>query len=181
MEQQLGTIDWKEVQRIFWNDEQFVSVLRAGHALGKPALLYQQVEDEAIELQVKKLVKEPVKEVANTSSLKELKPTSTFEDFSKLDLRIGTVTHAEKMEKSNKLLKLTVNAGLDTRTILSGIAQHYTPEEMIGKQVTFIANLAPRKMMGIESQGMILMAEDVDGKLKLIHPTDTVTPGSTVS
>jgi methionyl-tRNA synthetase len=181
MEQQLGELDWKEAQRNFWNNEQFASILRAGHTLGKPALLYQQVEDESIEFQVEKLIKAPVQQAASASALKPLKPTSTFDDFSKLDIRIGTVTHAEKMEKSNKLLKLTVNAGLDTRTILSGIAQHYSPEEMVGKQVTFIANLAPRKMMGIESQGMILMAEDTDGKLKLIHPSDNVTPGSTVS
>ena len=106
---------------------------------------------------------------------------SYFDDFSKLDIRIGTVTSAEKMEKSNKLLKLRVDDGLGGRTILSGIALHYTPEEMVGKQVTFIANLAPRKMMGIESQGMILMAEDKDGKLKLVQPTDIVLPGSTVS
>jgi methionyl-tRNA synthetase len=88
---------------------------------------------------------------------------------------------AEKMEKSNKLLKLKVDTGVDQRTILSGIALHYTPEEMVGKQVTIIANLAPRKMMGIESQGMILMAEDADGKLKLVQPSDIVNPGSTVS
>ena len=85
------------------------------------------------------------------------------------------------MEKSNKLLKLTIDSGLDTRTILSGLAQHYTPEEVLGKQVTFIANLAPRKMMGIESQGMILMAEDSDGKLRLVLPEKDVEPGSAVS
>jgi methionyl-tRNA synthetase len=85
------------------------------------------------------------------------------------------------MEKSDKLLKLTVDTGLDQRTILSGIAKHFSPEEMIGKQVTLIANLAPRKMMGIESNGMILMAEDADGKLKLLQPSDLVAPGSTVS
>ena len=85
------------------------------------------------------------------------------------------------MEKSNKLLKLTINSGLDTRTILSGIAQHYTAEEMVGKQVTFIANLAPRKMMGLESQGMILSAEDHDGKLKLLQPSGEVEPGAGVS
>jgi methionyl-tRNA synthetase len=94
---------------------------------------------------------------------------------------VGKVLAAEKMEKSNKLLKLTVDTGVDERTILSGIAQYYTPEEMLGKQVTLIANLAPRKMMGIESQGLILMAEDNDGKLRLLQPNEPVTPGSTVS
>ena len=116
-----------------------------------------------------------------TPTLEPLKNEIAFDDFAKLDIRIGTVLTAEKMEKSAKLLKLTVDTGLDKRTILSGIAQHYTPEEMVGKQVTLIANLAPRKMMGIESQGMILMAEDADGKLRLLQPLEKVSPGSTVS
>jgi methionyl-tRNA synthetase len=91
------------------------------------------------------------------------------------------VLAAEKVEKSNKLLKLTIDAGVDTRTILSGVAQHYAPEEMIGRQVTFIANLAPRNIMGIESQGMVLMAEDKGGKLKLIQPSAMVFPGAIVN
>ncbi len=98
-----------------------------------------------------------------------------------LIFRIGKVIAAEKMEKSDKLLKLTVDAGVDKRTILSGIAKHYTAEEMVGKQVTFIANLAPRKMMGIESQGMILMAEDNAGKLRLVTPDNEVNAGAGVS
>ena len=110
-----------------------------------------------------------------------MKPEISIDDFAKLDIRIGTVIAAEKMPKSDKLLKLTVNSGLDKRTILSGIAKHYAPEDLIGKQVTFIANLAPRKMMGLESNGMILMAEDRDGKLRLIRPIDEVEPGSKVS
>src|SRR5258708_29766585 len=113
--------------------------------------------------------------------VKPLKPEVTIDDFSKLDIRIGKVTAAEKMEKSNKLLKLTVNSGLDTRIILSGIAQYYTAEEMVGKQVVFIANLAPRKMMGLESQGMILSAEDGQGKLKLLKTEGDVGPGAGVS
>ncbi|HTE30078.1 MAG TPA: methionine--tRNA ligase subunit beta, partial [Chryseolinea sp.] len=114
-------------------------------------------------------------------SVVPLKNEITFEDFAKLDIRVAKVLEAEKMPKSNKLLKLKVDTGIDTRTILSGIAQHYSPEEMVGKQVTIIANLAPRKMMGIDSQGMILMAEDADGKLKLVQPNEIVSPGSTVS
>jgi methionyl-tRNA synthetase len=113
--------------------------------------------------------------------LSRLKLPVTIDDFSKLDIRVGKVLAAEKMEKSDKLLKLTVDTGVDQRTVLSGIAKHYTPEEMVGKQVTLIANLAPRKMMGIESQGMILMAEDADGKLRLLQPNEVVNPGSTVS
>ena len=104
-----------------------------------------------------------------------------YDQFAVIDLRVGLIKTAERIPKKDKLLKLTVNSGLDTRTILSGIAQHFTPEEMVGKQVTFIANLAPRKMMGLESQGMILSAEDHDGKLRLLQPGGDVEPGSTVS
>jgi methionyl-tRNA synthetase len=172
----------------FWQKEALIHTVPEHHQLGKDELLYRKVEDEELEKQIARLKKQPAMDasqntpaVKDTAAVKALKPEIVFDDFAKLDIRVGTVVAAEKMEKSNKLLKLTVNAGVDTRTILSGIAQHYTPEDMIGKQVTFIANLAPRKMMGIDSQGMILMAEDLDGKLKLVRPLDEVTPGSTVA
>jgi methionyl-tRNA synthetase len=150
--------------------------------LNPAELLYRNVEDVDIEKQVERLRKKDTKVHATMeeSKLKPIKPEIVFDDFSKVDIRVGKVVAAEKMEKSNKLLKLTIEAGVDKRTILSGIAQHYSAEQMVGKQVTFIANLAPRKMMGVESQGMILSAEDADGKLKLILPDDNVTPGSTV-
>jgi methionyl-tRNA synthetase len=122
-----------------------------------------------------------MEEVKSDTTLKPLKPEITIDDFSKLDIRVGKVLAAEKMEKSNKLLKLTIDTGVDQRTVLSGIAQHYSPEEMVGKQVTLIANLAPRKMMGIESQGMVLMAEDANGKLRLLQPNEVVNAGSVVS
>jgi methionyl-tRNA synthetase len=172
----------------FWQKEALIHTVPEHHQLGKDELLYRKVEDEELEKQIARLKKQPAMDasqntpaVKDTAAVKALKPEIVFDDFAKLDIRVGTVVAAEKMEKSNKLLKLTVNAGVDTRTILSGIAQHYTPEDIIGKQVTFIANLAPRKMMGIDSQGMILMAEDLDGKLKLVRPLDEVTPGSTVA
>jgi methionyl-tRNA synthetase len=120
-------------------------------------------------------------ETAPEKTIKPLKPEIIIDDFVKMDIRVGTVLTAEKMEKSDKLLKLTIDTGVDQRTVLSGIAKHYTPEEMVGKQVTIIANLAPRKMMGIESQGMVLMAEDADGKLRLVQPNEVVKPGSSVS
>lgn len=171
-----------------WSQTGSIDLLSAGHALGQSSLLFEKIEDEIIEAQIKKLNEKkmqvegslPPGEAA-AKPVKPLKPEVTIDDFSKLDIRIGKVTAAEKMEKSDKLLKLTVNSGLDTRTILSGIAKHFTAEEMVGKQVTFIANLAPRKMMGIESQGMILMAEDKDGKLKLLQPSGEVEPGASVS
>jgi methionyl-tRNA synthetase len=105
----------------------------------------------------------------------------TFDDFMKMDMRMGTILEAEAVPKSNKLLKFLVDTGIDKRTILSGIAKHYSPEEMIGKQVTILTNLAPRKIMGVESQGMILMAENEDGSLKLIQPNDVADNGATIS
>ncbi|HSU28998.1 MAG TPA: methionine--tRNA ligase subunit beta [Chitinophagaceae bacterium] len=109
------------------------------------------------------------------------KPSIQYDDFAKLELRAGTVLSCIKVEKTDKLLKLEVDLGKEKRTIVSGIAQHYTPEEMVGKQVIVVVNLAPRKMKGIESQGMILTAEDPDGKLHLLKPENPVTPGSQVS
>jgi methionyl-tRNA synthetase len=165
----------------FWKKEELIEPIPQGHQLGKAELLFKNIEDEEIEKQVIKLRKPAMEDSKTESAVKPLKPTVTIDDFSKLDIRVGKVLAAEKMEKSEKLLKLTIEAGIDTRIILSGIAKHYTPEEMVGKQVTFIANLAPRKMMGIESQGMILSAEDKDGKLRLLQPNEVVNPGSVVN
>ena len=111
----------------------------------------------------------------------ENKSEIVYDDFAKLDLRVGTVSACEKVEKADKLLKLTIDLDTETRTIVSGIALHYKAEEMVGKQVVVVTNLAPRKMKGIESQGMILTAEDKDGKLRLLKPEETVSPGSSVS
>jgi methionyl-tRNA synthetase len=166
----------------FWKTEQLLDTVPQHHQLGKAELLFKNVEDEDIDKQVLKLKKPSMEVKGNAESvLKPLKPVITIDDFAKLDIRVGKVLTAERMEKSNKLLKLTVDTGVDQRTVLSGIAQHYSPEDMIGKQVTLIANLAPRKMMGIESQGMILMAEDGDGKLRLLQPNEVVMPGAVVS
>lgn len=164
-----------------WKEAGTIELLGSGHVLGTARLLFEKIEDPVIEAQIKKLMDTKKEEVKTPAVVKPLKAEVTIDDFSKLDIRIGTVVAAEKMEKSDKLLKLTINSGIDTRTILSGIAKHYSAEEMVGKQVTFIANLAPRKMMGLESQGMILSAEDADGKLKLLQPDRGVQPGSTIS
>lgn len=169
---------WKE----FWKRQELIEPVPANHQLGKAELLFKNIEDEEIEKQVNKLRKpKAVEEIKTEGGVKPLKSTVTIDDFTKLDIRVGKVLAAEKMEKSDKLLKLTVDTGIDKRIVLSGIAKHYSPEEMVGKQVTLIANLAPRKMMGIESQGMILMAEDADGKLRLLQPNKVVNPGSVVN
>ncbi len=174
--------DMLVMKKLVWADTGSVDLLPAGHALGTSSLLFEKIENPVIEAQIQKLMNTKSPDPAPSKEpVKPLKPEVTIDDFSKLDIRIGKVTAAEKMEKSNKLLKLTVNSGLDTRTILSGIAQYYTPEEMVGKQVTFIANLAPRKMMGLESQGMILTAADAEGKVKLLQPAGDVDPGAAIS
>jgi methionyl-tRNA synthetase len=110
-----------------------------------------------------------------------VKPEIVFDDFAKIDLKVGTIISAEKVQKADKLLKLEVDLGFETRTIVSGIAMHFQPEEIVGKQVTVVVNLAPRKMRGIESQGMILMAEDKAGKLHFINPEGKIDAGSSVS
>lgn len=169
---------WKE----FWKKGELIEPVPQHHQLGKAELLFKNIEDEEIEKQINRLKKSNVVEESKPEhAVKPLKDTITIDDFGKLDIRVGTVLAAEKMEKSDKLLKLTVDTGVDQRTVLSGIAKHYTAEEMVGKQVTLIANLAPRKMMGIESQGMILMAEDSNGKLRLLQPNEVVNPGSAVN
>lgn len=176
-----GTLEnkWKE----FWTKQELVHTVPQGHQLHPAELLYRNVEDTELEKQIERLKKKQTatQKPMEGNAIKPVKSEIVYDDFGKLDIRIGKVIAAEKMEKSDKLLKLTIDAGVDKRTILSGIAKHYTAEEMVGKNVAFIANLAPRKMMGIESQGMILSAEDVDGKLRLLQPEKDVTPGSGVS
>jgi methionyl-tRNA synthetase len=164
-----------------WTKAGSDSLLADNHALGVAGLLFDKIEDDVIAKQLQKLADKKKAVELGEQPVKPSKPEITIDDFGKIDIRIGTVLKAERMEKSKKLLKLTIDTGIDTRTVLSGIAEHYSPEEVIGKQVTLLVNLAPRKMMGIESQGMILMAEDKDGKLKLIAPGDAVSPGSTVA
>jgi methionyl-tRNA synthetase len=120
-------------------------------------------------------------EAKNENGIAPLKPEIVFDDFGKIDLRVGTIIEAKKVEKADKLLELLVDLGFEKRTILSGIAMHFNPEDIVGKQVTIVANLAPRKMRGIESQGMILMAEDAQGKLYFVSPSEAIASGSTIA
>jgi methionyl-tRNA synthetase len=180
---QLNAASLENEWKLFWRKEELIHAVPESHQLNQPELVYRNVEDTELEKQLERLKKKEDKPSTpmTENSIKPLKPEIVFDDFAKLDIRVGKVVACVKMEKSDKLLKLTIDSGVDTRTILSGIAKHYSPDDLIGKQVTFIANLAPRKMMGIESQGMILSAEDVDGKLRLLIPNEAVTPGSSVS
>ena len=164
-----------------WSSIGDFEVIAAGTSLQNPGLLFEKIEDEAVQKQVDKLVQTKAQMELATKSVPALKETVAFDDFAKMDIRIGEIVAAEKMEKSKKLLKLQVNDGFVIRTILSGIAEHFAPEDLVGKQVTFLANLAPRKMMGIESEGMILMAEDADGSLALVQPNKLIWNGGTVN
>lgn len=156
-------------------------LLKAGHQLAEPELLFEKIEDETIERQLKKLEDTKKANAAAAYTANPLKPTIDFADFEKLDIRVGHIKHCERVKKANKLLKFTIDDGSgEDRTIVSGIAKFYEPESLIGKDVCFIANLAPRKLMGIESQGMILSAEDFDGSLSVTALEHPVKPGSQV-
>ena len=152
------------------------SLLEEGHITNKPTILFQKIEDSFVEVEVEKLkaTKEMAKEAAPQKDL------TSFENFSEMDIRLGKILETEKIKKADKLLKLLVDTGLDKRTIVSGIAEHYTPEEVIGKTVTVLMNLAPRKIRGVESQGMILMAENNSGELSFVSPEKDFDPGSEV-
>ncbi|MGZ3867424.1 MAG: methionine--tRNA ligase, partial [Bacteroidia bacterium] len=167
---------------IKWNGAKQTNNLHAGHKINKDELLFSKIEDDAVELQVKKLQdSKKMNEEANKSDIKAQKEEVTFDQFEKMDIRIGTVLEAEKVAGTDKLLKLKIDTGIDVRTVVSGIAIYYKPEEMIGKQVSILVNLAPRKIKGIESKGMILMAENSKGELSLVSPTrENTNNGSTV-
>jgi len=163
-----------------WNSLGSISLLESGHEMNQHELLFEKIEDDVIEAQVQKLLAtKKANEEANYRA-KEIREVVDFSDFEKLDIRVGTVLECNKVPKADKLLQFLIEDGLDKRTIVSGIAKHYKPEDLVGKQVCFIANLAPRKLKGIESQGMILSAENVDGSLSIIMPEKSVKPGSEV-
>ena len=163
--------------------EQFgnAAILPVGHQLNEAQLLFDKIEDEAIEAQVAKLhATKANNAIQQKPTCEPQKTACTFDDFSKMDIRTATVLEAERVPKTDKLLKLKIDTGIDTRTIVSGIAEHYSPEEMIGKQICILANLEPRKIKGIESQGMILMAKEADGKMKIVSPEEQLINGAIV-
>ncbi len=148
--------------------------------INKPGLLFEKIEDDAIARQTEKLL--ATKKANDTAGTKVTpsKDPVTFDDFSRIDIRTATILEAEKVPKTTKLLKLKIDTGLDIRTIVSGIAEYYEPADIIGRQISIVANLEPRKIKGIESQGMILMAEDRDGKLVMVTPAQNVGNGSMI-
>jgi methionyl-tRNA synthetase len=169
------------VDSLTWQQAGDANVLKAGAPLKEAPLLFEKIEDVVIEKQIKKLLDSKRAMELESKPAAPAKAEISFDDFSEMDIRIGKVLTAERVEKSKKLLRLQVDTGIDTRTVMSGIAEYFTPENIVGKQVTILVNLAPRKIMGVESQGMILMAADKDGDLKLLAPDKEVSPGSAVS
>ena len=164
-------------------------LLPAGHALGESVLLFQKIEDSVVDAQIARLAAiKAEREAAEAAKAAEeaakkvepQKPEVTFDQFGAMDIRTATVLAAERVPKTDKLLKLTIDTGIDTRTIVSGIAEYYSPEDMLGKQICILANLAPRAIRGIESKGMILMAKQGDGKMRFITPQEVVTNGAQI-
>lgn len=172
----LGMLNLKPLK---WDDAGSADLLPAGHQLGKPAFLFEKIEDAEVEKQVQKLL-DTKKANQSAAPATPQKEGITYEDFIKMDIRTGTIIEAEKVPKTKKLLKLKIDTGIDQRTVVSGISEYFSPEEIVGKQVSILVNLTPRKLRGIESQGMILMAEDKDGKLVFVSPTEKVSNGSEV-
>lgn len=173
---QLGFESQESIKYNFWNKAQWFEFSGENH-IGEISLLFSKVEDQTVEAQVEKLQQS----IPTQPNVKPIKPMINFEDFTKLDLRIAHVESCKKVEKADKLLQLELNIGGETRTVLSGIAEHFSPEEVEGRDVLYLANLAPRKIRGIESQGMVLLAENEEGKLQFVKPDGAIEPGSTVA
>lgn len=168
------------VDKFSWESLGSMNLIAEGHTIGTPTLLFEKIEDEVIQRQLDKLEATKAANAAAEVKAEPQKEECSFDDFQKMDIRVSTILAAEKVAKTKKLLKLTVDTGIDQRTIVSGIAEHFTPEELVGQQVLVLVNLAPRELKGILSQGMILMAEDATGALRLVQPSEAVKAGSMV-
>ena len=163
-----------------WSEIGTTGFLKPGHAITRPDYLFEKISDETIQAQIDKLVKTKDENRQEGAQVEPAKEEISFDDFTRMDIRVGTILNAEKVAKTKKLLKLEIDTGLDKRTVVSGIAEYFTPDEVVGKQVCVLINLAPRKIKNIESRGMILMAEDDSGRLYFVSPGDKVPEGCTV-
>lgn len=170
------------VEPLGWERLGEAELLPVGHRIGEPELLFEKIEDGAVEAQLRKLSETKAANAAIESKQHTVpqKDTISFEDFQRMDIRVSTILEAQRVAKTKKLLRLTVDTGIDRREIVSGIAEHYAPEELVGRQVLVLVNLAPRELKGILSQGMILMAEDASGKLRLLQPDEPTANGAVV-
>ena len=167
-------------EKFGWERLGAMDLLAEGHTIGEPTLLFEKIEDDVIQKQLDRLAEIKKQNMAAEVKAEPQKAECTFDDFQKMDIRVSTILEAEKLPKTKKLLKLTIDTGIDKRTIVSGIAEHFTPEELIGQQVLVLVNLAPRDFKGITSQGMILMAEDATGALRLVQPNEKTNNGAMV-
>ena len=170
------------VEKFSWEQMGSMELIAAGHTIGEAQLLFEKIEDDVIQAQLDKLeaARKAILEAEAAQNVTEQKAEVTFDDFQKMDIRVSTILAAEKVAKTKKLLKLSIDTGIDKRTIVSGIAEYYTPEQLVGRQVLVLANLAPREIKGIESRGMILMAEDALGRLVLVQPEDKTMAGAMI-
>lgn len=167
-----------------WSDAGNIGIMAVGKEIGQPELMFRKIEDAEVDAQIEKLKAAKAAreaEEALNAPVAPQKETIVYDDFAKMDIRVGTILAAERVPKTDKLMKLTVNVGIDTRTIVSGIAEHFTPEECVGRQVCVLVNLQPRKLKNIESNGMILMAEGADGKLQFVAPDEKIKEGCAIS
>ena len=167
-------------EKFGWERLGAMDLLADGHQIGEPTLLFEKIEDDVIQKQLDRLAEIKKQNMAAEVKAEPQKAECSFEDFQKMDIRVSTILEAEKLPKTKKLLKLTIDTGIDKRTIVSGIAEHFTPEELVGQQVLVLVNLAPRDFKGITSQGMILMAEDATGALRLLQPNEKTNSGAMV-
>jgi len=168
----LGKLDWDKLGD--------TNLLAAGHQLNTPELLFEKIEDDVIEAQIQKLLNTKKANELAQAKAAPAKPHIEYDDFGKMDIRVRTILEAEKVAKTKKLLKLLIDTGIDKRTVVSGIAEYYEPENLIGKQVSILVNLAPKNLKGIDSQGMILCAENADGSLSIVQPDQKVKNGAEV-
>ena len=168
----INSLNWFEVGNC--------NLLNEGHKIEEAELLFERIEDVEIEKQTNKLLQTKESNKENNYKASEQKENIQFDDFAKIDIRTGTILEAEKVPKTKKLLKLKIDTGIDQRTIVSGIAEYFEPEKIIGTQVSVLVNLAPKELKGIQSQGMILMAEDKDGKLVFVSPKEKVVNGAEI-
>jgi len=171
---------WLNHDRLTWNDAGRTDLMEPGSLISNPGLLFEKIGDEEINKQIDRLMATKKSNNASAEGIIPARDPVAFDDFARLDIRTATVLEAEKVPETSKLLRLKIDTGIDVRTIVSGIAEYYEPESITGKQISVIANLEPRKIKGIESKGMILMAEDINGKLVIVSPEEKVNNGSII-
>jgi len=168
------------LEKLPWSELGRTDLLKPGDKVNTPELLFEKIEDDAIQRQVDKLLATKIANASAEVVITPAKPHIEYDDFAKMDIRTGTIIAAEKVAKTKKLLKLTIDTGIDQRTVVSGIAEQYEPDQIIGQRVTILVNLAPKNLKGIESQGMILMAENQEGKLVFVQPAGEIANGAEI-